>query len=209
MDNDLATRSETMVNGTQDSHGRTSSGKRAVDVPKRTLPTMSLRSEIDILRHIATQNLTRLLPPQSSCNQPEPSLPHTVPLNGDIFPEPQPITSDLIAMGVNPSIAAQFSSIYLRTAMQLRSECDGQYRRANCALSQNNCGNESTRSQSLLRSVYISKYASMLKAWSDKIVKEYGPRALQVKHAREVETTSSRRAFNQVSAEYSALRAVS
>ncbi|KAI0964032.1 hypothetical protein AcW1_000950 [Taiwanofungus camphoratus] len=167
------------------------------------------RSDADVLRDIASiahtlaRTSLRASPTASSLPLSSPALRSDLDSLDDLFPAPAPLTTKLVAKGVDPATAGKFSSAFMKSALRLRMECERQFRRANAACMQG--GHNRTRLQSLLQAAYPSKYKKTLESWTDQILIKYAPQAIEARryHRQSSEMGSasdhkqSRRPFNQ------------
>ncbi|KAH9949426.1 hypothetical protein B0H21DRAFT_728964 [Amylocystis lapponica] len=171
---------------------------------------MPFRSDMDVLPHIAqtAQGLARCtMSFRSSLHFSLSSAPEEPP-PALVLPAPKPLTSDLVAIGLDFASAEKFSDAYLKSAMQLKTECEIQFRRANDACCQINRrfhqNLDNPKSQSLLQAAFLSRCTRAWKSWAHQVINVFGVQLVEGRRRRKYDTesmllkgSSPRRKFKQ------------
>nr|AGS09311.1 a2 mating type protein [Heterobasidion parviporum] len=86
-----------------------------------------------------------------------------------LFPLPQPLASDLIALGLPPPMAQYLSGAYIRAAARLKAKFETQLHRADRACMEIRLpeGFTTPRSQPYIRAIYASQFKQMVKSWAE------------------------------------------
>ncbi|KIM71314.1 hypothetical protein PILCRDRAFT_830421, partial [Piloderma croceum F 1598] len=117
------------------------------------------------------------------------------------FPQPQPITSDILALGINAATADSMSDAYLRAARELEEKYECHLRGLCNDLAQNHSFADSQAASQMfgrLRSAFVSRYEQMLQTWADENKAMCRERVLKLKGQGGNADTRSRTSFNHV-----------
>lgn len=85
-----------------------------------------------------------------------------------LFSLPQPLVSDLIALGLPPPMAQYLSGAYIKAAARLKAKFETQLHRADRACTEI-ClpeGFTTPRSQPYIRAIYASQFKQMVESWA-------------------------------------------
>ncbi|ETW87031.1 hypothetical protein HETIRDRAFT_166556 [Heterobasidion irregulare TC 32-1] len=122
----------------------------------------------DRLRRIASES--ERLQSLSGSRQLVPKRHHSLiaplPSSAHPFPAPRPLTSDLLALGLHPQIAANISQFYLSIALSMKETYEIEFRQAEdaCLGVILKLGRTSPI-QSRLRSTYVSRFLATTQSW--------------------------------------------
>nr|AGS09203.1 a2 mating type protein [Heterobasidion occidentale] len=111
--------------------------------------------------------------PSTDCDSPTVGSSHSpsaMPAEAcPLFPLPQPLTSDLIALGISPATALYLSSAYLKAVTRLKAKFETQLHRAYCACTEIKYpeGIAAPQSESHIRSIYASQFKQMVRSWAE------------------------------------------
>nr|AGS09167.1 a2 mating type protein [Heterobasidion irregulare] len=84
-----------------------------------------------------------------------------------LFPLPQPLTADLIALGLSPTTAQYLSGAYMKAATRLKARLETALHRADYACTEIKFpeGFATPQSQPHIRAIYASHYKQTVKSW--------------------------------------------
>nr|AGS09287.1 a2 mating type protein [Heterobasidion annosum] len=84
-----------------------------------------------------------------------------------LFPLPQPLTAELIALGLSPTTAQYLSGAYMKAATRLKARLETALHRADYACTEIKFpeGFETPQSQPHIRAIYASHYKQTVKSW--------------------------------------------
>nr|AGS09209.1 a2 mating type protein [Heterobasidion occidentale] len=84
-----------------------------------------------------------------------------------LFPLPQPLTADLIALGLPPTTAQYLSDAYLKAATRLKAKLEIELHRADSACTEIRFpeGFATPQSQPHIRAIYASRFKQTVKSW--------------------------------------------
>nr|AGS09185.1 a2 mating type protein [Heterobasidion irregulare] len=86
-----------------------------------------------------------------------------------LFSLPQPLASDLIALGLPPPMAQYLSGAYIKAAARLKAKFETQLHRADRACEEIRLpeGFTTPRSQPYIRAIYASQFKQMVESWAE------------------------------------------
>ncbi|CCM03141.1 uncharacterized protein FIBRA_05263 [Fibroporia radiculosa] len=130
---------------------------------------MSYRSDIAILRKIArsAQGFANFISDSSCLTFPMRSVDQSSCAVLDL-PPPQPLTAELIALGLGVVMAERCSSAFMDCVSRLKAECEVQFQRGSLVLLDG--PNAPTKTHSLLRAAYTSRYMKMSKELAEQVI---------------------------------------
>nr|AGS09351.1 a2 mating type protein [Heterobasidion abietinum] len=84
-----------------------------------------------------------------------------------LFPLPQPLTADLIALGLSPTTAQYLSDAYMKTATRLKAKLETELHRADYACTEIRFPERfaTPQSQPHIRAIYASHFKQTVKSW--------------------------------------------
>nr|AGS09386.1 a2 mating type protein [Heterobasidion abietinum]AGS09392.1 a2 mating type protein [Heterobasidion abietinum] len=84
-----------------------------------------------------------------------------------LFPLPQPLTADLIALGLSPTTAQYLSDAYMKAATRLKAKLETELHRADYACTEIKFpeGFATPQSQPHIRAIYASHFKQTVKSW--------------------------------------------
>nr|AGS09215.1 a2 mating type protein [Heterobasidion occidentale] len=84
-----------------------------------------------------------------------------------LFPRPQPLTADLIALGLSPTTAQYLSDAYMKAATRLKAKLETELHRADYACTEIRFpeGFATPQSQPHIRAIYASQFKQTIKSW--------------------------------------------
>nr|AGS09281.1 a2 mating type protein [Heterobasidion annosum] len=148
-------------------------------VPQSCLPDYlndfsRVRSILSQLRLRVTRSNARLSLPSTNCGSDavDSSFSPTASMSTEIsplFPLPQPLASDLLALGLPPEKALYLSRTYTKAAIRLKAKFETLLYRADraCAEIKYPEGISAPRSQSYIRTIYSSQFKQTVKSWAE------------------------------------------
>ena len=148
------------------------------------------RSTAEALIRRAASHVSTL--PPASCMVLPPSL---------TFPAPEPLTDELVVLGLDEYTARRVSSIFLQFTARLRSTCESDHERRLRSQEVRRHFFHDAKSSTLMSSAYLAIYNRRIASWRSYLLNDVTPRLLaaQARRQREGASSLSRRPFNQVS----------
>ncbi|KAH9937292.1 uncharacterized protein B0H18DRAFT_969966 [Fomitopsis serialis] len=160
---------------------------------------MSLSTEMMTLRRIASSAFKiATAASKRLSSRPSQPLPVQPPL-APTFSVPQPISSDLIALGLRSTVAEKISSAYCRTALRLRSQYELHSRHALQAYAQAEPSGHTgvVNLGAKFCTVLVTRYLKTLQSWRSEIIGTVASRIRDIREAQQYPEQPIKRPFNQ------------
>nr|AGS09333.1 a2 mating type protein [Heterobasidion parviporum] len=108
--------------------------------------------------------------PFTDCDNGSIDSPYSTAMSTEVyplFPLPQPLTSDLLALGLPPETAHYLSDAYMKAATRLKAKLETELHRANYACMEIRFpeGFATPRSQPHVRAIFASQFKQTVKSW--------------------------------------------
>lgn len=96
------------------------------------------------------------------------------------FSLPTPLTSELVALGLDSKAAVALSNVYISAALNLKKVCETEYTHACDAIVATSecCGHDSKEIRSKLLTVLVARYMQALSKWAQEATEKTKARLL-------------------------------